>query len=92
MCSSDLSPLMPYVVATKQLYANHYFHTALEVRALVDDESKPGQAHYLVVLNMARSDGLTGVFGGMVKSKVRSASRSGMEAALASMRRLAEAR
>lgn len=61
-----------YVIATKQLYANHYFQTALELRALIDDESQPGKSHHLVVLNMARSDGLTGAFGGLVKSKARS--------------------
>ena len=35
-----------YAIATKQLYANYYFHTALEVRALIDDEAQPGIAHY----------------------------------------------
>lgn len=85
-----ISHLIPYVIATKQLYANHYFHTGLELRALVADEERPGRSHYLVVMNMARSDGLTGVFGGVVKSKVRAASRAGMEAALRSTKRLAE--
>lgn len=81
-----------YAIATKQLYANHYFQTALEVRAVVDDESQPGKAHYLLVLNMARSDGLTGAFGGLVKSKARSGSREGLERALLGMKRMAEAR
>ncbi len=81
---------LQYVVTTKQLYASHYFHTALEVRALVDDPERPGQAHYLVVLNLARSDGLTGVFGGVVKSKARTGARNGLQKALAAMQRLAE--
>ena len=79
-----------YAIATKQLYATHYFQTALELRALVDDESQPGKAHYLVVLNMARSDGLTGTFGGLIKSKARSGSRNGLEAALRATKALAE--
>lgn len=79
-----------YAIATKQLYANHYFHTALELRVLVDDESQPGRAHYLVVLNMARSDGLTGLFGGLVKSRVRAASRTGLQRSLLATKRLAE--
>jgi hypothetical protein len=79
-----------YALATKLLYANHYFHTALEVRALVDDSERPGQAHYLLVVNMARSDGLTGLFGGLVKSRVRAASRDALEAALRTTKRLAE--
>ena len=79
-----------YAIATKQLYANHYFHTALEVRSLIDDDAQPGIAHYLVVLNMARLDGLTGLFGGLVKSRVRAASRSGLERSLLATKRLAE--
>lgn len=86
----SVSHLVPYVIATKQLYANHYFHTGLEIRALVADAERPGRSHYLVVLDMARSDGLTGVFGGVVKSKVRAASRAAMESALRSTKRLAE--
>ncbi len=78
-----------HAVAVKQLYASHYFHTALEIRAVVAGESADGSV-YLVVLNMARSDGLTGVFGGLVKSKVRTASREGLQKALAAIRRTAE--
>ncbi len=80
-----------YAVATKQLYASHYFHTALEVRAIVDDAERPGRGHYLLVLNMGRSDGLSGVFGGMVKWRARTASRDAVEAALRATKRLAEA-
>ena len=81
-----------YAVTTKQLYASHYFHTALEVRALIDDAERPGKSHYLVVLNLARSDGLTGMFGGIVRSKARSGARSGLESAMRAMKRLAEGR
>ena len=82
---------MRYAVAVKQLYASHYFHTALEIRAVIDDAASPGTASYVVVLNMARSDGLTGLFGGVVKSKVRGRSRESLEKALAAIKRLAEA-
>lgn len=80
-----------FAVATKQLYANHYFHTGLEVRALVDD-ARGSAAHYLVVLNVARSDGLTGLFGGMVKGKVEAASRDGLRRALVATKAKSEAR
>jgi hypothetical protein len=79
-----------YAIATKQLYANHYFHTALELRLLYDDEQRPGHAHYLLVLNMARSDGLTGLFGGIIKSRVRDASRTALQRSLTAIKRLAE--
>jgi len=78
-----------FAIATKQLYANHYFHTALEVRALVDEAADP-KVHYLVVLNMARSDGLTGLFGGIVKSKAQSGARDGLLKALIATREIVE--
>ena len=79
-----------HAVAIKQLYASHYFHTALEIRTVVNDASTPASGTYLVVLNIARSDGLTGLFGGVVKSKVRTASRSALERALTAIKRMAE--
>jgi len=78
-----------YAIATKQLYASHYFHTALELRALVDDDGAGG-AHYLVAVNVARSDGLTGLFGGMVKAKASKGSREGLRSALAAIKRRCE--
>jgi hypothetical protein len=79
-----------YVVAVKQLYASHYFHTALELRCVLADEGPQPQGSTVVILNMARSDGLTGLFGGLVKSKARSGSRQGLERALAAIKRMAE--
>jgi hypothetical protein len=84
-------PVVRYAIATKQLYASHYFHTALELRAVVADSGANGEASYLVVLNIARSDGLTGMFGGIVRGKVRSGSRQGLQKALAAIKRRAEA-
>jgi hypothetical protein len=80
---------LQHVVAVKQLYASHYFQTALELRAVVaDDDLERGST--LVIVNIARSDGLTGLFGGLVKSKARSGSREGLERAMAAIRRMAE--
>jgi len=80
-----------FAIATKQLYANHYFHTALEVRALID-AAPDAKSHYLVVLNMGRSDGLTGLFGGIVKSKAQAGAREGMVKALTATREAVEKR
>jgi hypothetical protein len=79
-----------HVVAVKQLYASHYFHTAFEVRAVVSDGRPSGKGVYLVVLNMARSDGLTGLFGGLIKLRASNGSRDGLERALATIKRMAE--
>ena len=71
-----------WAVANRQIYASHYFQNALEVRLVVDDPAYPGQAHYLMVLNVARPDGLTGLFGGLVRYKVRSGSRDALRKTL----------
>ncbi len=82
-----------HVVAVKQLYASHYFHTAFEVRAVVSDGRPSSKGVYLVMVNMARSDGLTGMLGGLIiKRKATSGSRGGLERALGAIRRMAEAR
>ena len=80
-----------FVVATKQLYASHYFLTALEVRAIVDDPERPGTGHYLVAMTLARADGFSGLFGGVVRAKVRSASLDGMLRSLRATKRRVEA-
>jgi hypothetical protein len=77
-------------VAVKQLYASHYFHTALELRAVVADDGPDARGSTLFILNMGRSDGLKGLFGGLVKSKARSASREGLERALAAIKEMVE--
>jgi hypothetical protein len=71
-----------WAVANRQIYASHYFQNALEVRVLVEDPAHNGQAHYLMVLNVARPDGLTGLFGGLVRFKVRSGSRDALRKTL----------
>jgi len=81
-----------HVVLVKQLYASHYFRTALEVRAVVGDGRPSGTGVYLVMLNMARSDGLTGVLGSLIiKPKASGGSREALERVLAAVKRMAEA-
>jgi hypothetical protein len=79
------------VITTKQLYASHYFHTALEVRVLIDDPQRSGKAHYLVVSNLARTDGLDGLIGKVLRSKARTGARDGLQAALSAIKKRAEA-
>jgi len=83
---------LQYAITTKQLYASHYFHAALDVRVLLDDPEQPGRAHYLIMLSLARADGLTGIFGGVVKRKVTSGGVAGVRATLAAMKNRAEGR
>jgi hypothetical protein len=69
------------VVASKQLYASHYFWTALELRVLVPDPSR-GPGFWFVTINRSRSDGLGGFVGRMIRGKVRGEATSGMQAVL----------
>ena len=79
------------IIGSKMLYASHYFHTALELKALVKDTAKPDtEGFYLMSLNRSRSDGLTGLFGGIVRSKGQSESKKALAGALESAREVLE--
>ena len=72
-----------YVIGSKMLYASHYFHTGLELKYLSRDTAKPdAKGFYLVSVNRSRSDGLTGFFGGIIRSRAQSGARDGLRGAL----------
>ena len=79
-----------FVVATSQIYADHYFSSTLELRALVDDPAQPGQRFYLFYTTKSRVSGLTGVIGTLIRPRVRSRARAGMERYLAVTKRVME--
>jgi hypothetical protein len=58
---------------------------------VVNDRRAAGKRVYLVVLKTARSDGLTGLFGGLIKPRASNGSRNGLEQALATIKQMAEA-
>lgn len=68
-------------VASKMLYASHYFWTAIELRVLVPDPAR-GQGFWFASVNRSRSDGLSGFVGRLIRGKVRGEAEKGMEAAL----------
>ncbi|GMR23549.1 MAG: hypothetical protein BMS9Abin37_1990 [Acidobacteriota bacterium] len=71
-------------MASKMIYASHYFHTALEIRVLVRDSDNPTDVgFYLISMNRSRSDGLTGFFGSIVRSQAVKRARAGLAGALA---------
>jgi hypothetical protein len=59
------------VIASKMLYANHYFWTGLELRALLADPAR-GPGFWLVTVYRGRADGLSGFTGRFVRGRVRS--------------------
>ncbi|MEZ5318114.1 MAG: hypothetical protein R2752_11990 [Vicinamibacterales bacterium] len=77
------------VVASKMLYATHYFWTGLELRVLLADASR-GPGFWLVMVNCSRSDGLSGFTGLFVRRRVRGAVRDGMIAGLQRTKRMLE--
>jgi hypothetical protein len=77
------------VVASKLIYASHYFWTALELRVLVPDPAR-GPGFWFVNVNRSRSDGLSGFVGRIIRGKVRSGARDGMDAGLKAAKKAIE--
>jgi hypothetical protein len=69
------------VIASKMLYASHYFWTALELRLLLPDPAR-GPGFWLVTVNRSRSDGLSGFTGRVIRGRVRGEVEDGTRAAL----------
>jgi len=59
------------IVASKMIYATHYFWTALDLRALVPDPSR-GPGFWLLTTSRSRTDGLTGLTGLFIRHRARS--------------------
>jgi hypothetical protein len=77
------------VVASKMLYATHYFWTALELRVLVPDPAR-GPGFWFVTVNRSRSDGLSGFVGRVIRGRVQSEVQKGSLAALTTTKRRLE--
>lgn len=79
------------VIASKQLYASHYFEGSLGLTAAMDDRSDPSHpGMYLVYLNRSRIDLLNGFLGGLRRAIVRGRLESGMRKNLAEVVRKLE--
>ena len=84
---ANASSGVAYVIAIKQLYASHYFHTTLELRFLIDDERPGRDGSWLISVTRSRSDGLTGVTGLFVRPVVNSRSRDAVRKYLEHVKR-----
>ncbi|HEX3248370.1 MAG TPA: hypothetical protein VHS05_03005 [Pyrinomonadaceae bacterium] len=78
--SSDTGPQV--LIASNQIYANHYFNASLALTAFVN---VPGvdQGAYLVYENRSRADGLEGPFGKIKRGVVEKKALEGLKAILA---------
>ncbi len=86
------SPTKPvYAVALKQIYASHYFETALDVTVCVKDLQAPDQpGFYLITMKGSQQAGLTGLKGSIVRKVAVDKTRSSLERALASIKQKLE--
>jgi hypothetical protein len=77
-----------YAIAVKQLYASHYFETALDLTVCVQDRERPGI--YLITLKGSQQAGLTGFKGGIVRKVAVDKTRSSLERALEAIKQKLE--
>ena len=77
------------VVASKLLYASHYYWTGLELRVLLPDPSR-GPGFWFASIDRGRADGLSGFKGRLVRGRVRSEAQNGALMRLKVTRQLLE--
>jgi hypothetical protein len=78
-------------VAIKQLYASHYFQTALDLSVGANDRSRPGEkGFYLITVKGSRQAGLTGPKGSIVRRNAVSKTRSSLEGSLMHIKKVLE--
>jgi len=77
-----------YAVVEKQIYASHYFQTALDLTVCVKDAQRPG--FYLITLKGSKQAGLTGLKGGIVRKVAVDKSRSSLERVLVTIKQKLE--
>ncbi len=78
-------------VAIKQLYASHYFVTALDMSVCVDDGAATApHGFYLLTLKGSEQDGLTGIKGSILRKIVVDKTLSSLESTLAAIKSTVE--
>ncbi|HUE82246.1 MAG TPA: hypothetical protein VMM84_09030 [Pyrinomonadaceae bacterium] len=79
------------LIASKQIYANHYFNSSLALTAFIRvQDEHPGA--YLLYENRSRADGLGGVFSGMKRRMVENGAVDNLESILHQSKMSLEAR
>jgi hypothetical protein len=77
------------VAATKQIYATHYFLTALEIRELTPDPAR-GKGFWLVDISRGRSASLAGTKGKVIRGRAEKQSLKGLEESMLATKSLLE--
>jgi len=80
-----------FVIASKMLYASHYFRSALEIRFVIPgQDQKVGGMHYLVTVQRSRVDGMGGFRGRIFRLVATQRARRALEAHLTEVKRKVE--
>jgi len=77
-----------YAVAEKQIYASHYFQTALDLTVCVKDAQRPG--FYIITVKGSKQAGLTGLKGSIVRKVAVDKTRSSLERVLVTIKQKLE--
>jgi hypothetical protein len=78
-------------VAIKQLYASHYFETALDLSVCVRDSSRSDEkGFYLITVKGSRQAGLSGPRGAIIRKAAVSRTRSSLDASLTHVKTVLE--
>lgn len=87
------SPAAPvYAVALKQLYASHYFQSALDLTVCVRDAARPNErGFYLMTVKASQQAGLRGLKGGILRKVAVGKTRSSLERTLTAIKERLEA-
>jgi hypothetical protein len=67
------------LIASKGIYANHYFEVSLGLTGLIQSQSSDPHRTYLIYTNRSRADALRGFFGGLKRSLILGSLRDGVK-------------
>lgn len=77
-------------IAVKQLYASHYFQTALDVSVCARDTRRQRDGSYLITIKASRQAGLTGAKGSLIRKAAVSRTCASLESSLTHIKRILE--
>jgi hypothetical protein len=65
------------LIASKGIYANHYFEASLGLTAFIHSKSSEPRRTYLIYINRSKTDALRGFFAGLKRSLISGSVRDG---------------
>jgi hypothetical protein len=81
-----------HAVALKQLYASHYFQSALDLTVCTRDAARPNEhGFYLITVKASKQAGLTGLKGSILRKVAVGKTRSSLERSLTAIKQRVEA-